>query len=316
MSKRVRDLFLVRYGHSLSLNKMTKTAAGEGIAFVSRTAKNNGIAAWVEPISDLAPEPSGLLTVCLRSRNHALATFVQPRDFYTAFHVFVLEPLSPMTVQEKLWWASCIEANRFRYHFGRQANRSLADLELPDEVPAWIENAVIPSLRPMGRTRSFDLLGSAEEWKLFNLVELFDLARGRTVLKRDMRPGTTAYVGASAGNNGVTAWIDLEPDWPAGCLTVASNGSIGEAFYQLFPFIASGDVNVLVPRQPMSAAAGLFVCTLIRSEQYRYNYARKWVLSRMRESAIRLPVDEAGKPDWPAIEQAMRSIPLADMVLG
>ncbi len=66
----------------------------------------------------------------------------------------------------------------------------------------------------------------------------------------------------------------------------------------------------------MSAAAGLFVCTLIRSEQYRYNYARKWVLSRMRESAIRLPVDEAGKPDWPAIEQAMRSIPLADMVLG
>ncbi len=126
-----------------------------------------------------------------------------------------------------------------------------------------------------------------------------------------MRPGHTAYVGASADNNGVTAWIDLQPDWQGGQITVASNGSIGEAFYQPEPFIASSDVTILVPKMPLTPQTALFVCTLIRSEQYRYNYARKWVTNRMKESTIRLPARTDGTPDWEQIGAFMNSVPLA-----
>jgi hypothetical protein len=316
MSQRVHDLFNIRYGHSLSLNRLTVTDPTRGIAFVSRTARNNGVSAWVEPVEGVMPEPAGLLTVCLRSRNYTLATFVQPRSFYTGFHVYILEPRQPMSLREKIWFASCIEANRFRYNFGRQANRSLANLPLPDEEPAWLSKVEMPATTSAGQSSEMLSLRDISTWKRFRLVELFDLTRGRSVLKREMQQGTTAYVSASAECNGITAWIDLEPDWPGGQITVASNGNgVGEAFYQPFPFIASGDVTVLNPKTPMNAAAALFVCTVIRAEKYRFNYGRKWVMSRMRESTIRLPADLSGKPDWSYADTYIMLLPLAKLVL-
>jgi hypothetical protein len=42
-----------------------------------------------------------------------------------------------------LWWVTCITAitaNRFRFGFGRQANRTLKDIDLPSpkEMPEWV----------------------------------------------------------------------------------------------------------------------------------------------------------------------------------
>ena len=41
MPQPISDLFEIEYGQSLSLNKLTQTTPNEGIAFVSRTARNN-----------------------------------------------------------------------------------------------------------------------------------------------------------------------------------------------------------------------------------------------------------------------------------
>ncbi|MCW2920747.1 MAG: hypothetical protein JWL76_621 [Thermoleophilia bacterium] len=307
---KVSDLFEVNYGHSLSLNKLRQTPYGTGVAFVSRTARNNGVSAWVEPIDGVKPLPAGLMTVCLRSRNHTLATFLQPQPFYCGYHISVLKPKKRMSDQEKLWWAHCIERNRYRYNFGRQANRSLKDLELPDAMPTWARRLKAPLVAALAAATPFpDVHGQA--WAPFKLSDMFKLVRGRNVLKRVMKPGETAYVSASALNNGVSAWIDLEPDHPGGQITVCSNGSVGEAFFQPRPFIASGDVTVLVPRQEMSAAAALFVCSVIKAERYRYNYGRKWVTGRMSESRIQLPVRADGTPDWAFMEQSLRALPLA-----
>lgn len=67
-----------------------------------------------------------------------LSTFVQLEPFVTAYHVAVLLPREPMALPEKLWWACCIEANHYRYNYGRQANRTLADLMLPGAAPDWV----------------------------------------------------------------------------------------------------------------------------------------------------------------------------------
>lgn len=311
---RVSDLFAIEYGQSLSLNKLHQVPDGDGLAFVSRTAKNNGISAWVSELESVEPLPAGLLTVCLRSRNYALSTFVQPRPFYCGYHIFVLTPRKPMSLRQKLWWAKCIEANRYRYNFGRQANRTLDNLTLPEEIPDWVEEVEIPSYssRPEALTVA-DL--NTEQWKTYILQDIFDLHRGRHVLKRSMKPGSTAYIGASAANNGVTAWINEEPDYPGGQITLSNNGSVGEAFYQPHPFVASGDVTVLVPKSRITTGAALFVCTVLYAERFRWNYGRKWAFNRMKSSAIRLPPTDDGLPDWEQCEAYMASFPLADAVL-
>lgn len=309
----VSDIFDIQYGQSLSLNKLHEVPEGSGIAFVSRTAKNNGVSAWVEPVTGIEPFDPGLLTVCLRSRNYTLATFVQPRRFYCGYHIYVLTQKNAMDLREKLWWAECIAANRYRYNFGRQANRTLADLELPDAIPDWVNQIEVPEFTPDNprvETRTLDTIA----WRDFTLGDLFDMHRGRDVLKRSRKPGATAYIGASASDNGITAWIDEEPDYPGGQITLSRHG-IGEAFYQPYPFVASSDIVVLDPKSPMSASAALFICTLLSAEKFRWNYGRKWSYPKIAVSNIRLPVTSAGDPDLEFCSAYIDSLPLANTVL-
>lgn len=313
---KVNELFDIRYGHSLELNRLSLSDGPGSIAFVSRISRNNGVSARVAPIPELEPAPAGTLSVALGTRNYALETNLQVEPYYCGRDVAYLIPRRSMTDVEKLWWARCIQANRFRFNYTRQANRTLPFLELPDGTPAWVYDVKMPtwSKEPMVPV---DVSLDATGWEKFAIGELFHLHRGKNVIRRDMRPGDTPYVSAAAINNGITGWIDLEPDWPADKITVANNGNgVGAAFYQPFAFVASSDVTVLMSHSKISDAASLFVCTIIGSERYRWNYGRKWIPGRMKESIIRLPITVHGDPDWEWMERFMNSLPLSAAVLN
>lgn len=305
----VDSLFFVGKGHQLALNAAEQVESpSEGVAFVARSHRNHGITAWVREVPGLVPAKAGDLSVCLRSRNHALSTFVQPRDFYSTYHVAVLTPRSEMSIQEKLWWGLCIRANRFRYGFGRQANRTLGSLVLPSEVPGWVKTHKIPSHENAGQAHAeFNL--KVAEWGEFLMSDIFEPVSGAHAVKRDLEAGSTPLVTASDWNNGISDYIDIPPDWAGGQITVPNNGSIGAAFYQPRPFSASRDVTVLNPKVPISAAAALFICAIIRKEGARYNYARKWTAGRMRQTVLRLPATN-GNPDYGRMEELISALPL------
>ncbi|MFH5227309.1 restriction endonuclease subunit S [Antrihabitans spumae] len=312
----VEDLFIIGRGHSLSLNKMRQVAEVHGVAFVSRTAKNNGVSAWVSPLEDVQPHPAGSLSVCLRSRNSTLATFVQPRRFYTAYHVATLTPRDPMTLAEKLWWARCIEENRYRLNFGRQANRTLSSLELPDVQPDWVRDSIVPTYEELGDSELVqdDLQRLMTSAAPISVSKIFQVGRGRTVLKREMRHGRTPYVGASGLNNGVTSWIDQKAQWLGGCVTIASNGDVGAAFYQSRDFCASSDVTILTPRFHAQPEDLLFIVTILRMEKFRWNYGRKWSSSKIAESTVLLPTDDRGDVNWYGIRKFISRYPIFSVI--
>ena len=303
------SLFDVNKGNQLALNRIVRTTdAGHGIAYVARSHRNNGITAWVRAIDGLKPAKGGDISVCLRSRNHALSAFVQPRPFYTTYHVAVLSPKKLMSLQEKLWWCLCIRANRFRFHFGRQANRTIGSLLLPDAVPSWAMTVQVPrhdSSAPQMSEMPIDTSG----WVEFLLTDLFDMHVGPHTTRRDLGHGQTPLVTASAWNNGITANVAVAANWGGGQITIPNNGSIGVAFYQTRPFTASRDVTVLEPKFTMTPAAALFICTVLRKESARFNYARKWNGGRMRESTVRLP-HKSNLPDTQCMEAFMKGLPL------
>ena len=43
-----------------------------------------------------------------------------------------------MTISEKMFYCLCIRYNSFRYNYGRQANKTLEELELPDKIPDFV----------------------------------------------------------------------------------------------------------------------------------------------------------------------------------
>ena len=134
-------LFEVMHGTKLDLKKMVQCSATEkgSVAFIGRSGENNGLSAFVEPLDDVLPYERGLITVALGGS--ALSSFVQPNSFYTAQNVDVLRPLDPMSIDERLYYCLCIEANCFRYStYGREANRTLKTIPVParSEIPSWV----------------------------------------------------------------------------------------------------------------------------------------------------------------------------------
>src|SRR6266851_6728763 len=112
---KVGDLFTLQYGHSLELNGLEKSDASDAINFVSRSTKNNGVSAKVRPLHELKPAAAGTLSVALGGEGGAAQTFLQPYPYYCGRDVMVLTSNKPMTENEKLWWATCITANHYRF---------------------------------------------------------------------------------------------------------------------------------------------------------------------------------------------------------
>jgi hypothetical protein len=50
--KKLNELFTVILGRRLTLNRMTIATADTGVPFISRKMRDNGIAAYVKPLSD------------------------------------------------------------------------------------------------------------------------------------------------------------------------------------------------------------------------------------------------------------------------
>lgn len=139
----LEHVFEVTQGNKLDLNKMTLSCLNsDSVSFIGRSAERNGVVATVKKLDSIDPHESGLITVALGGS--ALSSFVQPRPFYTAQNVAVLRPRKRMSLDKKIYYCLCIEANQFRYStYGREANRTLKHLAVPalKEVPSWVEGS-------------------------------------------------------------------------------------------------------------------------------------------------------------------------------
>lgn len=340
---KINDLFNLDYGHGLELNRLEQTNEHDGVTFVGRAARNNGVTARVKPVEGLVPSPAGAITVALNGQGGAGVAFLQPFPFYTGFHVMVLTPKKPMTEQEKLWWVMCITANRFRFGFGRQANRTLKDLVLPEpaDKPDWAGTTDVQSFSGALRSKVETAIPELETttWREFRYDQVFQIKKGYYNKKPPIATGAEGnvpFIGATEYNNGVTAYITPEnlknfskdgsqnPDeplsrklFPGACITVSNNGSVGEAFYQPTPFTCTHDVNPLYLKDKsikLTPELALFIATVIRADKYRWGFGRKWRPIRMPDSLLRLPVTDSGLPDWGYMEQYIRTLPYSSQI--
>lgn len=172
---------------------------------------------------------------------------------------------------------------------------------------------------------------NTNSWKAFRFDEIFDIRKGYY----NKKPPETqfgneqiVFIGATESNNGVTSIHDVDdvllysrngeemPDedperkiFPACAITVSNNGSVGNAFFQPDRFACSHDVNPLYLLDvPLTPEIGIFLCTVIEIDKYRWGYGRKWRPSRMPSSILKLPVTLAGLPDWVYMTSLVRSL--------
>jgi len=140
----VKNLFDVVYGVNLELNKMEVDP--NGINFVSRTAKNNGVSAKVKLLEKFTPISAGMITVA--GGGSVMESFLQPEPFYSGRDLYYLKPRVDLSDQEKIYYCVCLRANKYRFNYGRQANRTLKNILIPsiDEIPVWVKKLDLAKL--------------------------------------------------------------------------------------------------------------------------------------------------------------------------
>lgn len=311
---KLSDIFEIIYPKTLVYSDMIPDK--NGINFVSSQEKNNGIVGRVQEVNGIRIYPEGCITVPLKGS--VLMAHLQPQKCYVAHQIAVLLPKNSMSFQEKLYYVTLIRHNSYKYNYGRQADKTLGDIFIPDGCKynvARIKSLRYNVLTTHNKCEQHPL--NIDTWQEFCLGDIFEIKKGKRLTSDDQIEGNTPYIGAINSNNGVASYIGQEAIHEGNTISLSYNGSVGEAFYQPKPFWATDDVNVLYFKEEngyeFNKYIALFICTVLRQEKYRYSYGRKWVLENMRATVIKLPAYQ-GKPDFNFMENHIKSLPYGDRV--
>ncbi|MDR0560840.1 MAG: restriction endonuclease subunit S [Prevotellaceae bacterium] len=311
---KVSDLFTLKYGVNLELINLEQCSSTDidAIPFVSRTEQNNGVSAFVYEMPTIEPNPAHTLSVAVSGS--VLSTFYQPLSYYSGRDLYVLIPQKDFSAIEMLFYAKYISANKYRYNYGRQANKTLKDILIPetisDNLLQYLKSFKIATQKsiikqPINSNKiEFDM----SNWKYFKYEDIFTIKKGKRLIKEDFEEGVTPFIGAIDSNNGYRDFIGQAPIHKGNTITINYNGSVGEAFYQPNSFWASDDVNVLYPKFKFNKYIAMFLLPIIRKEKFRFNYGRKWEMDTMKKSIIKLPATHSGEIDTVFMENYIKSL--------
>lgn len=154
------------------------------------------------------------------------------------------------------------------------------------------------------------------EWKFFCLGDkkYFDVQRGDSIYIKNMTLGEVPYVSTTQENNGITAYV-ADSNRRGSSITLAYDGSIGACFYQEEDFFASEKiVTIETVQYPLNKYIAMFLIPILKLESEMYSYGgRKWTVEKqMKETLIKLPVDEkSNDPDYAFMEDFIKSLPFS-----
>lgn len=311
--KKISDLFYVENGSKLDFGKQELDV--NGINFVSRDSNNNGVVGKVALSDNMKSYKKGDITVPLGG-SYLLSAFVQDEDFVTAQNVAVLSPKKPMSEIEKWFYCYALRENRFKFTaFGREVNKYLKDIEVPSEVPGWVYEHVIKAIET--KNNEPISLKPTSSWQQFKIKDVFVVETTPSLIKREA--GKYPYVSRTAKNNGISEYVDnFDYDTnkvydlnKGNCITIGAEGIY--AYYQSESFAAGVKVYTL-RNDNLNKYNALFVVTLLNIEDYRYNYGRARIKSRIEEEDIKLPVTVDGEPDWLHMENYIKALPYGDRI--
>lgn len=160
---KLSDIFEVKYGVNLELNTCIETDRNDpdSVNFVARTAENNGVSSRVKILDHIAPLSGGLISVA--GGGSVLSSFYQNEPFYSGRDLYTLDPKTNISPASKLFIITVIKQNKYKYSYGRQANRTLPKLII--RLPIQRNSNGTPYIDD---TRIFSRYGFVPDWQFMD----------------------------------------------------------------------------------------------------------------------------------------------------
>ncbi len=247
-------------------------------------------------------------------------SYVYPVRFSANSDISVLMPKREMKLEEKLFYATIITANRYKFSYGRKPKGDkLLDLIIPKyqntiDYQTEIEKLISP--RPI-INHSINL--NLDNWKWFKITDIFfhlekcKCSNATELLKNG---NDIAYIGAKKKENGFMKNVTLIPELvtKGNCIVFIGDGqgSVGYTTYQPIDFI--GSTTLTAGYSPfINHFNAMFLVTVLDMERYRYSFGRKYGRGVVEETEIKLP-SKNGSPDWQFMEDYIKSLPYSKAI--
>lgn len=306
---------------------------GNSYFYVGAKKKNNGVMCRCGYDEGLMSRGNCLVFICNGEGSVGYCNYID-RDFFASGDLLLAygDFLNPYVA---MYMIPLLDLERPKYSFGRKYGSHVKTtrilLPAKDGAPDWrymetfVKDQIIPQLPKKAQKvwlqkyntkprQDMKMKLNTDEWKMFNIYDLFEvqLSKGDIMADR-VEDGEIPLISSGETNNGIIKYITKEGDgkaetFPANTITL---DMFCHANYQDKEYFAVGHgrVNVLMPKFKLNRYIGLFICTLINREEYRFSYGRAVYSSVAEKMRIKLPVTSEGTPDWQFMEDYIKSLP-------
>lgn len=307
-SVRLEDLFEVESGEFHAAHELDSGP----VPLISCGMVEDGLIGYFDIAS--GQRHRNCITVAYNGSWPLLAKY-HPYEFGAKDDVAVLTPRAPMSDRALLYVAACLNLMTWRYSYYRKTFRArvrntrisvpVANNGIDEAAVAAFGIPDVATFMPAMQPPS-PLVEPPNDWRRFAVTELFRVERGDFHSLADLDPGPYMTVSRVITDNGVVGYFD-RPDgaqvYPSGTITVSTLG--GDAFVHMAEFIASDNVMILLPLEPMTLTTRLFVALMLNQQTWRYSYGRQCYRTKFLSTELWLPVEpNSSLPD----EDYMRSI--------
>ena len=141
-------------------------------------------------------------------------------------------------------------------------------------------------------------------WKIYKLVNIFDIKRGKRLRSIDRTKGNLRYFSSTSENNGVSCYIGNP-------LFIENNSLIfntfGNVFYSEEEFSGSDEITIL-QNIKLNNKNGFFLSTIMsKNNENKYGYSNKAFYNEIIKEEIYLPSifnqkTNEYEPDWKYME--------------
>ncbi len=159
------------------------------------------------------------------------------------------------------------------------------------------------------------------QWKEFRFGDLISaIYKAKAINKDDLSVADTGYdsiryITRTAEDNGCELHA-IRSELSTNIIEDGNAISIGDTtatcFYQDEEFITGDHMVVVRADSWLNKYTGLFIVTILQGEQYKYSYGRAYLMDRIKDTIVKLPVDANGNPDWQFMENYVKALPYGD----
>lgn len=296
----IGQLFKIEYGQKEYHNKeWLEGTEGKNI-LISSKGGDNGVYGFYE-IENKFKAP----VITVQGYGTIGQAFVQEYDCSVDDHLLILIPKQNLTIEELYQVAFQIRLDKWRYRYGRGITPDRLAIQKIKLVESKLDYKKL-SKKLLPKKNQKVKISENKKIKLTKVSDLCNILKKAALPQNALEENGTPYVTTTSKDNGISNFVNEEPNTKAKCLTVALNGSVGETFFQFDDFITSGDNAVLTLKGKYNPFLLFYIGAMIKNHQWRYNYYRKLNLSKLKKMTIPVPYKN-GEIDLDYIEKIVEN---------